>query len=30
VANATVHKQGSVQQFRFADRLEFSVRQWFI
>ena len=27
VANATVHKQGSVQRFKFADRLEFSVGQ---
>jgi hypothetical protein len=25
VANATVHKQGSVQQFKCAGRLEFSV-----
>jgi hypothetical protein len=30
VANATVHKQGSVQRFKFAGRLEFSVGQWFI
>jgi hypothetical protein len=30
VANATVHKQGSVQQFMFAGRLEFSVGQWVI
>jgi hypothetical protein len=27
VANATVHKQGSVQWFKFAGRLEFSVDQ---
>jgi hypothetical protein len=27
VANATVHKQGSVQRFKFAGRLEFSVSQ---
>jgi hypothetical protein len=30
VANATVHKQGSVQLFKFAGRLEFSVGQWVI
>ena len=30
VAKATVHKQGSVQRFRFAGRLEFSVGQWVI
>ena len=30
VAKATVHKQGSVQQFKFAGRLEFSVGQWVI
>jgi len=30
VANATVHKQGSVQWFKFAGRLEFSVGQWII
>jgi hypothetical protein len=30
VANATVHKQGSVQRFKFAGRLEFSVGQWVI
>jgi hypothetical protein len=30
VANATVHKQGSVQRFKFAGRLEFSVSQWVI
>ena len=30
VANATVHKQGSVQRFEFAGRLEFSVGQWVI
>jgi hypothetical protein len=28
--NATVHKQGSGQQFKFAGRLEFSVGQWVI
>jgi hypothetical protein len=27
-AKAPVHKQGSVQQFKFAGRLEFSVGQW--
>jgi hypothetical protein len=30
VAYATVHKQGSVQRFKFAARLEFSVGQWII
>jgi len=30
VANATVQKQGSVQRFKFAGRLEFSVAQWVI
>jgi hypothetical protein len=30
VAKATVHKQGSVQRFKLAGRLEFSVGQWFI
>jgi hypothetical protein len=30
VANATVHKQGSVQRFKFAGRLEFSVGLWVI
>ena len=30
VADATVHKQGSVQRFKFASRLEFSVGQWVI
>ena len=30
VAKATVHKQGSVQRFKFAGRLEFSVGQWVI
>ena len=28
VAKATVHKQGSVQRFKFAGRLEFSAGQW--
>ena len=28
VAKATVHKQGCVQRFKFAGRLEFSVSQW--
>jgi hypothetical protein len=28
VTKATVHKQGSVQRFTFAGRLEFSVGQW--
>jgi len=28
VAKATLHKQGSVQPFEFAGRLEFSVDQW--
>jgi len=27
-AKATIQKQGSVQQFKFAGRLEFSVGQW--
>jgi hypothetical protein len=30
VAKTTVHKQGSVEPFKFADRLEFSVGQWVI
>jgi hypothetical protein len=30
VAKATVHKQGSVQRFKFVGRLEFSVGQWVI
>jgi hypothetical protein len=30
VAKATLHKQGSVQRFKFAGRLEFSVGQWVI
>jgi hypothetical protein len=30
VVKATLHKQGSVQQFKFAGRLEFSVSQWVI
>jgi hypothetical protein len=30
VAKATRHKKGSVQQFKFAGRLEFSVGHWFI
>jgi hypothetical protein len=30
VAKATVHKQGSVQWFKFAGRLEFSLSQWVI
>jgi len=30
VAKATVHKQGSVERFKFAGRLEFSVSQWVI
>ena len=30
VADATVHKHGSVQRFKFAGRLEFSVGQWVI
>jgi hypothetical protein len=30
VAKATVHGQGSVERFKFAGRLEFSVCQWFI
>jgi hypothetical protein len=29
VAKATVHKQGSVQPFKFAGRLEFSVGELF-
>ena len=29
-ANATVHKQGSVQWLKFIGRLEFSVGQWVI
>jgi len=30
VAKATLHKQGSVQRFKFAGKLEFSVGQWII
>jgi hypothetical protein len=30
VAKATLQKQGSVQRFKFAGRLEFSVGQWVI
>jgi len=30
VAKATVHKEGSVQRFKFAGRLEFSVGRWVI
>jgi hypothetical protein len=30
VAETTLHKQGSVQRFKFAGRLEFSVDQWVI
>ena len=30
VTKATVHKQGSVQRFKFASRLEFSVGQWVV
>jgi hypothetical protein len=30
VTMATVHKQGSVQRFKLAGRLEFSVGQWVI
>jgi len=30
VANATVHKQGSVERFKFAGRLEFSFGHWVI
>ena len=30
VAKATVHKQKSVQRFKFAGRLEFSADQWVI
>jgi hypothetical protein len=30
VAKATAHKQGSVQRFKFAGRLQFSVGQWVI
>jgi hypothetical protein len=30
VANPTLHKQGSVERFKFAGRLEFSVGQWII
>jgi len=30
VAKVTVHTQGSVQRFKFAGRLEFSVGQWVI
>jgi hypothetical protein len=28
VLKATVHKQGSVQRFKFTGRLEFSLGQW--
>jgi hypothetical protein len=30
VAKATVHKQGSVQPFKFGGKLEFSACQWVI
>ena len=30
VTKTTVHKYGSVQRFKFAGRLEFSVGQWVI
>jgi hypothetical protein len=30
VANATLYRQGSVERFKFAGRLEFSVDQWVI
>jgi hypothetical protein len=30
VAHASIHKQGNVQRFKFAGRLEFSVGQWVI
>jgi hypothetical protein len=30
VAKATLHKQESVQRFKFAGKLEFSVGQWVI
>jgi len=30
VAEVTLHKQGSVQRFKFAGRLEFSVGQWIL
>jgi hypothetical protein len=30
MADATVYKHGSVQWFKFAGRLEFSVGQWVI
>jgi hypothetical protein len=30
VANATVYKQESVERFKFAGRLKFSVGQWVI
>jgi hypothetical protein len=30
VAKATPHNQGSVQRFKFAGRLEFSVGEWVI
>ena len=30
VAKATVHKQGSVERFKFFGRLEFSVGHWVI
>ena len=30
LTKATLHKHGSVQRFKFADRLEFSVGQWLI
>jgi hypothetical protein len=28
VANAIVHKQGSLQRFKFIKRLKFSAGQW--
>jgi hypothetical protein len=28
VAKVTVHKQGNVQRFKYAGRLEFAVDQW--
>jgi hypothetical protein len=30
MAKTTLHKQGSVQRFKFAGRLEFPVAQWVI
>jgi len=30
MAKATAHKQGSVQRFKFAGRLQFSVGLWII